>query len=82
MPSWGSTEPGTLAMASRNSRISAVRMEVSCRQPQRSQPPPPRRTVAGNGTSWTTASRAASSAASAAAASGATVPVSVTSLMA
>ena len=44
MPCCGSTDPGTLATASRNSRISAVRMDVSCRQAQRSQPARPSRT--------------------------------------
>src|SRR5215467_11661596 len=33
MPCCGSTDPGTLPSASRNSRISAVRIEVSWRQP-------------------------------------------------
>ena len=36
VPSCGRIEPGTEPSASRNSRISAVRMEVSCRHPQRS----------------------------------------------
>src|SRR6266567_1008822 len=40
MPSCGITDPGTLATASRKSSTSAVRIEVSCRQPHRSQPGP------------------------------------------
>ena len=40
VPCCGSTDPGIEPSASRNSRISAVRMEVSCRHPQRSQPAP------------------------------------------
>src|SRR6201986_497577 len=43
MPCCGSSEPGTLATASRNSRISAMRIEVSCRHTQRSQPWAPNR---------------------------------------
>ena len=39
----GSTLPGMAARASRSSRISAVRMLVSWRQPQRSQPTAPSR---------------------------------------
>ena len=41
VPSWGSMDPGTLPRASRNSRISAIRIEVSCRQAQRAQPAQP-----------------------------------------
>ena len=37
-PRWGKIEPGTEASATRKSRISAVRMDVSCRHPQRSHP--------------------------------------------
>ena len=40
LPSWGRIEPGTEPSASRNSRMSAVRMEVSCRHAQRPQPAP------------------------------------------
>src|SRR6266700_5297217 len=51
MPCCGNTDPGTLPSASRNSRISAVRIEVSWRHPHRAQssapngprPPGPRR---------------------------------------
>ncbi len=38
VPFCGSTEPGTLARARRKSSTNAVRMAVSCRQHQRSQP--------------------------------------------
>jgi hypothetical protein len=38
---WGTSEPGTAAIASRSSSTRAVRIEVSCRQPQRSQPTTP-----------------------------------------
>src|SRR6266567_2603089 len=38
MPSCGIIDPGTLATASRKSSTSAVRIEVSWRQPHRSQP--------------------------------------------
>lgn len=37
----GITEPGTAPIDSRNSKISATRIEVSCRQNQRSQPSGP-----------------------------------------
>src|SRR5271165_7522373 len=37
MPCCGSSDPGTLPRASRNSRTSAMRIEVSCRQPHRAQ---------------------------------------------
>ena len=40
---WGSTLPGMAASASRSSRTRAVRMLVSCRQTQRSQPTGPSR---------------------------------------
>src|SRR6266536_256706 len=43
MPSCGITDPGTLATASRKSSTSAVRIEVSCRHPHRSQPATVRR---------------------------------------
>jgi len=36
MPFCGSTDPGTLATASRNSSTRAVRIDVSCRHPHRS----------------------------------------------
>jgi hypothetical protein len=36
-PCCGSIDPGTLARASRKSRISAIRIEVSCRQTHFSQ---------------------------------------------
>ena len=42
VPRCGSRDPGTAARASRNRSISAVRMEVSWRQPHRSMPTGPR----------------------------------------
>jgi len=39
----GKIDPGIAATASTSSRISAVRIEVSWRQPQRSHPTKPRR---------------------------------------
>lgn len=40
-PRWGTNDPGTVPSATRNSSTRAVRIEVSCRHPQRSQPSGP-----------------------------------------
>ena len=63
MPCCGSIDPGTLPRASRNSRTSAIRIEVSCRQAHFSQSaspnvPPPG--DAGPGRGWSSGSAAGS----------------------
>src|SRR5579875_1330415 len=60
MPSCGSSDPGTLPRASRNSRTSATRIEVSCRQPQRAQATTPKWPAAGRATGASAASRSPS----------------------
>src|SRR6201996_56742 len=57
MPSCGSSDPGTLPRASRNSRTSATRIEVSCRQPQRAQATTPKCPDGGRVTGASAASR-------------------------
>src|ERR1700761_2366697 len=60
MPCWGSSEPGTLPSASRNSRTRATRIEVSWRQPQRAQATTPKWPAAGRATGASAASRSPS----------------------
>src|ERR1700761_9644297 len=57
MPSCGSSDPGTLPRASRNSRTSATRIEVSCRQAQRAQATRPNCPAGGRVTGASAASR-------------------------
>src|SRR2546423_6687134 len=61
-PCCGSIDPGTLARASRNSRISAIRIDVSCRHPHFSQSAGPNAAPGedGPGRGWSACSAAGS----------------------
>src|SRR5215469_18135544 len=62
VPCCGSIDPGTLARASRKSKISAIRIEVSCRHPHFSQSASPNAPPGdeGPGRGWSSRSAAGS----------------------